>query len=136
MESYVKCVEVTEAYAEAFNRRDLASIARLLDREVISSSQRRQGVAIGREQVLRRIKSLWQSADNKDVTLKAHTGLVQIGEIASHPCMVVFKDKRPMSALVLEVNKGGMAYMLSAMVHKEFIKKIRLVDKDRTRKKV
>lgn len=128
MFSYRACLDQTISYSEAFNVRDLGRISDLLDDAVISSSQRREGLKVGKKSVLSRLKKLWALADKKQVNVEARLGMIDLEGVPSHPCLLVCIDEKPKAVVVFEVGKRDKIYLLSALTSNFMVSKVRLTE--------
>lgn len=128
MFSYRACLDQTIEYAEAFNVRDLDRISDLLDDAVISSSQRREGLKVGKKSVLSRIKRLWTLADKKKVEVEASLGIIDLDDVPSHPCLLVYIGEKPKAVIVFEVGKMDKIYLLSALTSSYMVNQVRLTE--------
>lgn len=130
MQSYKACLEQTKRYAEAFNARDLNKIAELLDDAVISSSQRTEGIKLGKQAVLNRVRKLWVLAKKKEAELFACLGIIDLDGSPAHPCLLIGNGKKAMASVVFEIGKKDKIYLVSALTAPYMIKKVRLTKQD------
>ncbi|NVK20338.1 MAG: hypothetical protein HWE30_16705 [Methylocystaceae bacterium] len=129
MNTYSQCLEQTKNYIDAFNKQCLHCISDLLDEAIISSSQRREGVQVGKACVLARVSKFWARAEKFNKKLEAALGIIDLDDTPAHPCMVVFANKKAIGVFVFEVGKAGKIYLLSSLRNKDFVKRARLTDK-------
>jgi hypothetical protein len=130
MQSYKICLEQTQKYAEAFNARNLKDISDLLDDAVMSSSQRTEGVKVGKKAVLDRVTKLWGLAKKKKIELTASLGIIDLEGSPAHPCLLVYVGQKPRAAVVFEVGKKDKIYLISALTNRFMVNRVRLTNQE------
>ncbi|SCA58222.1 hypothetical protein MTBPR1_90069 [Candidatus Terasakiella magnetica] len=103
----VKTVEVTKAYADAFNDGDVAAIGEMLDDENVIFSRQEQSSIVGKENVLRRIRNLFWRANEQNVSMTVVNAIADLGKTKARPCLICLRNGVPVALCVLSCKVNG-----------------------------
>jgi len=117
----VAAVEATKAYAEAFNKQDLAAIADLLDNENVIFSRQEQNAIIGKENVLRRIRSMFARLKDQRKTIQVIGAIVDLGKTKARPCLISLLNNVPVALCVISCKVNGKINAITILLGGEIV---------------
>jgi DNA-directed RNA polymerase alpha subunit len=124
----VKTIEVTKAYAKAFNERDLVAIGALLDDDNIVFTRQTQGTIAGKEAVMRRIRNLFWRLDKQDHLLFMANGIVDVGKTKMRPCLVGVLNGVRSAVCLISCKANGQITTIAILTQGEVLEAARLTE--------
>ncbi|WP_419798752.1 MAG: hypothetical protein ACNI26_03495 [Terasakiella sp.] len=129
MQNRVVTLETTKAYGEAFNNRDLAAIADLLDDQNVIFSRQEQSTIIGKENVLRRIKTLFQRTDERNRKLELISAIIDLGNSKARPCLLCLMNGIPVAVCVISCKINGKINAIAILLNGAVVSTARPTEK-------
>lgn len=115
MQNRIKTIEVTKAYAEAFNAQDLVGIGAMLDGENAIFSRQTQSTIVGKESVLHRIRNLFYRVEKQNQTLKMINAIADLGKTMARPCLIGLINGKRVALCVISCKINGQITSLSIL---------------------
>lgn len=121
----IKTIEVTKAYAKAFNDRTLTELESLLDGDKTVFVRQTQPTIIGAKAIINRTKRTLKRLNNFGQQLHMITGIVDIQGVNAHPCLIGLLDGEPFSVVVLSCKANGLITSISILLTPDMVAKAR-----------
>jgi len=117
----VKTVEVTKAYAAAFNQQNLLALEQFLDGEKTIFVRQTQPTIIGAKAILHRTKKTLKRLKRHGQNLTLVTGIVDIQGVKAHPCLIGILDGERFSVVVLTCKANGVIESISIVLSPDMV---------------
>jgi hypothetical protein len=127
----IKTIEVTKAYAKAFNAQDMVLLASMLDPAEVIFSRQTQNAILGKENVLRRMRNLFYRIEKQNKTLRMITAITDLGESMARPCLIGLIDGERVALCVLTCKISGLINSISILTSKDVVAKARATEKEK-----
>lgn len=128
MQNRLKTIETTKKYIEVFNKRDLVSIAALMDENCVFSRQT-QPTIVGRRQIMSRNQKLFKRLERQGHRLRLISGIIDLPDAAAWPCIIGFLDGERFSVIILSVKPNGLINSIAVLLTPESVAKARPTEK-------
>ncbi|WP_417830788.1 hypothetical protein [Terasakiella sp.] len=125
MKNRLKTIEITKKYIEAFNRRDLKTIEEMLDERDVCFVRQAEPTILGRAAILNRTRKSLDKLDRQGHQLHMINAIIDVKDVAAHPCMLGIMDGERHSVVVLGCHINGHIASISILVTKDFLQKAR-----------
>ncbi len=122
-------LETTKAYAEAFNRQDISAIEDLLDDENVIFSRQEQNSIVGKDNVMRRIRSVLARAKEHKLDLHLVNAIADMGHSKARPCLISFRNGVPVALCVLACKINGKITSISIILSGGVVASARATEK-------
>ncbi|WP_135080436.1 nuclear transport factor 2 family protein [Terasakiella sp. SH-1] len=123
----VKTADATKEYAQAMNAGDVATVASLLDNDVIFSRQEQNSI-VGKENVLRRIRNLFWRLDEQNQSLQLINAIVDLGQSKARPCLICLRNGLPVALCVLSCKANGMITAVAVLLTGDIVASARATE--------
>lgn len=130
MQNRVKTIEVTKAYAKAFNAHDMVMIGDMLDAEKIIFSRQTQSAIVGQQNVLRRIRNLFYRIDKQHHTLKMINAIADLGKVMAQPCLIGLLNGERAALCVLDCKINGKITSISILTGRSVVESARATEEE------
>jgi len=122
-------LETTQAYGEAFNRRDLGAIAKMLDDHNVIFSRQEQSTIVGKENVLRRIGTLFKRTEERNRKLELINAIIDLGNSKARPCLLCLMNGVPVAVCVISCKVNGKINAIAVLLNGAIVSTARPTDK-------
>jgi len=125
----VKTLEVTKAYGEAFNNADVAAIADMIDDQNVIFTRQEQNTIVGKDNVVRRIRTLFHRTAERNRTLKVVNAIIDLGQSKARPCLLCLMNGVPVAVCVISCKANGKINAISILLSGGVVASARPTDK-------
>lgn len=121
----LKTLEITKAYAQAFNDRNLGAVEAMLDGDKTVFVRQTQSTIIGAKAIMNRTKRTLKRLKHFGQQLHMISGIVDIQGTNAHPCLIGILDGERFSVVVLSCKANGLISSISILLTPDMVAKAR-----------